>query len=46
MQGFTLREDMRMQLTTDNRIAEHDVVVKGKDKAYIGSHKTFAKGAK
>ena len=46
MQGFTLREDMRMQLTMDNRIAEHDVVVKGKDEVYIGSHKTFARGAK
>lgn len=37
---------MRIQLTKDKRISEHDVVVKGKDKAYIGSHKALAKGAK
>ena len=46
MQGYELRENLRMQLTKDKKIAEHDVVVKGKDKAYIGSHKTHAKGAK
>ena len=37
---------MRLQLTKDEKIAEHDVVVMGKDKAYVGSHKTHAKGAK
>ncbi|KAJ9511627.1 hypothetical protein QJQ45_007370 [Haematococcus lacustris] len=45
-QGYELREDLRMQLTSDKKIAEHDVVVLGKDKAYVGSHKTHAKGAK
>jgi len=35
-----------MQFTKDNKIAEHDMVVLGKDKAYIGSHKTYVKGAK
>jgi hypothetical protein len=34
-----------LQLIQGKKIAEHDVVVKGKDKAYIGSHKTHAKGA-
>ncbi|GFH32659.1 uncharacterized protein HaLaN_31913 [Haematococcus lacustris] len=45
-QGYVLREDLRMQLTSDRKIAEHAVVVLGKDKAYVGSHKTHAKGAK
>ena len=46
LQGYELRENLRIQLTKDKRISEHDVVVKGKDKAYIGSHKALAKGAK
>ena len=46
LQGYELREDLRLQLTKDEKIAEHDVVVMGKDKAYVGSHKTHAKGAK
>ena len=41
-----MREDLRLQLTKDNKIAEHDVVIVGKDDGWLGSHKTHAKGAK
>ena len=46
LQGYELREDMRLQLASSGKIREDDVVIVGKTKAWIGSHKTYAKGAK
>lgn len=39
LQDYETREDLRMQLTRDKMIAE---LIKGKHKAYVGSHKTYA----
>ncbi|KAL6745081.1 hypothetical protein V8C86DRAFT_2991271 [Haematococcus lacustris] len=40
------QEDKHMQLTSDIKIADHNVVDKGQDVTCVGLHKTQAKGAK
>lgn len=45
-EGYELKEDLRLQLASSGKICEDDVVIVGKSKAWIGSHKTHAKGAK
>jgi len=45
-EGYELKEDLRLQLASDGKVREDDVVIVGKSKAWIGSHKTYAKGAK
>ncbi|GFH09429.1 hypothetical protein HaLaN_04567, partial [Haematococcus lacustris] len=43
---YELREDEHMRLTNDKKIAEHFLVVSGKDNDFVGSHKTHVKAAK
>ncbi|KAJ9531346.1 hypothetical protein QJQ45_006798 [Haematococcus lacustris] len=40
------QEDSHMQLTSDIKIADHNVVDKGQDATCVGLHETQAKGAK
>lgn len=46
LQGYELREDLRSQLRTQNKLREEDVVLLGQAKACLGSHKTYVKSAK
>jgi hypothetical protein len=46
LQGYELREDLRMLPSRDGKMREDDVMIMGKTNAWIGSHKTHVKGAK
>ena len=46
-QDYQLRPELRDKLVfKDGKVREQDVVIVGRSKGWLGSHKTYVKGAK